>query len=132
MVIRLGNRRGAAMVEFSIASVIFFLLVFSAVAFGQAINRYNIVSNAARSAVRWAIVRGSSSGQTAATASDIHDYIVTKMNGVAETDSVTWSSGTVPGSTVQVVVRSTYTISIPRAPSYTVLLRSQAQMNITR
>lgn len=120
------------MVEFSIVSVVFFLLVFGAIGFGQAIYNYNIVSNAARAAVRWAVVRGSSSGQTAATASDVHDYIVTQMNGIAETDTVTWISDTKPGSTVQVVVRANYTISIPNMTTYTVPLRSRARMIIAR
>jgi Flp pilus assembly protein TadG len=120
------------MVEFSIASTIFFLFVFGAVAFGKTIYQYNIVSSAARSAVRWAIVRGSSSGQTAASDADIHDYIVTKMDGIAETDSVTRSSGTSPGSTISVIVRSNYSISIPRMTTFNVLLRSKAQMVIVR
>jgi Flp pilus assembly protein TadG len=120
------------MVEFSIASVIFFLLVFGAVAFGKGIYKYNLVSNAARAAVRWTVVRGSSSGQTAATMTDVHNYIVTQMNGEAETDSVTWSPDTKPGSLVKVVVRSNYTISIPRMTTFNVLLRSKAQMQIQR
>ena len=120
------------MVEFSIASTIFFLLVFGAVAFGKAIYQYNIVSNAARSAVRWTVVRGSSSGQTAATATDVHNYITTQMYGVSETDSVTWTPDTDPGANVSVVVRSNYTISIPRMTTFNVLLRSKAQMVIQR
>lgn len=121
------------MVEFSIVSVIFFLLVFGAVGFAQALYRYNIVSNAARSAVRWAIVRGNSSGQTPATASDVHDYIVTQMNGITETDTVTWNpADKKPGSTVQVVVRASYTITIPRMTTFTVPLRSRARLIIAR
>lgn len=120
------------MVEFSIASVIFFLLVFGAVAFGKAIYQYNIVSNAARSTVRWAVVRGSSSGQTAVTATQVHDYVVTQMFGLTETDTVTWTPDTKPGSNVSVVVRSSYTISIPRMTTFTVPLRSKAQMVIQR
>ena len=120
------------MVEFSIVSVVFFLLVFGAVGFGQAMYRYNIVSNAARAAVRWTVVRGSSSGQTAATASEVHDYIVTQMNEVSETDTVTWITDTKPGSTVQVVVRASYTITIPNMTTFTVPLRSRARMVIVR
>ena len=120
------------MVEFSIASTIFFLLVFGAIAFGKAIYQYNLVSNAARAAVRWTVVRGSSMGQTAATSTDVHNYIVTQMNGVSETDSVTWNPDTKPGALVKVVVRSNYTISIPRMTTFSVLLRSKAQMTIQR
>ena len=120
------------MVEFSIASVIFFFLVFGAVAFGRAIYQYNIVSNAARSAVRWAIVRGSSSGQTAVTSTEVHNYIVTQMFGLPETDTTTWTPDTKAGSNVSVVVRSSFTISIPRMTTFVVPLRSKAQMVIQR
>jgi Flp pilus assembly protein TadG len=128
----LRSRRGSAMVELSIASLIFFFVIFGTIGFGHAIYRYNTVSNAARSAVRWAIVRGSSSGQTAVTASQVHDYIVTQMNGITETDTVTWIPDTKPGSTVQVVVRASYTISIPRMTTFSVPLRSRARMVIVR
>ena len=120
------------MVEFAIVSLVFFLVVFGVVGFGQAIYRYNTVSNAARTAVRWAVVRGSSSGQSAATASEVHDYIVTQMFGIAETDTVTWIPDTKPGSTVQVVVRSSYRIPVPGMTAFNVQLRSRARMVIAR
>ena len=121
------------MVEFAVATTIFFILVFGAVAFSQAIMQYNITSNAAKAAVRWAAVRGSTSGQTAATESDVHDFVVTKMNGIAETDSVTWNpTSKAVGSIVTVVVRSSYTAGIARLPSYTMSMRSAAQMEILR
>jgi Flp pilus assembly protein TadG len=120
------------MVEFSIVSVVFFLLVFGVVGFGQAIYRYNTVSNAARNGARWASVRGNSSGQTPATASDVHDYLLTQMNGFSLVDSVSWVPDNRPGSSVQVVVRSPYTITIPRMTSFTVRLRSRGRMVIFR
>lgn len=121
------------MVEFTLATSAFFLLIFGAIGFGQVIFQYNIVANAAKAAVRWTVVRGSSSGQTAATASQVHDFIVTQMNGFSEVDSVTWSPDTKQGAIVTVIVRSSYTTpSVPLLKSYNVKLRSAAQMVIMR
>lgn len=127
------GQKGAAMVEFAIASSVFFLLVFGAIAFGRGIFQYNIVANAAKAAVRWTVVRGSSSGQTAATADDVHNFILTQMGGYSELDTVTWSPDTKLGSTVTVVVRSSYTTpAFPLLRSYTMQLRSSAKMVIMR
>lgn len=121
------------MVEFAIASTVFFLLVFGGIEFSRAVWQYNVVANAAKAATRWAVVRGSSSGQTAATASDVHDYIVTQMYGYSELDTVSWNpSDKGQGSTVQVIVRSSYTTGIPLMRNFTLPLRSVAQMIIAR
>jgi len=131
---KLFGERGATLVEFALASTVFFVLIFGVVEFGRALWQYNVVANAAKAGVRWAAVRGSSSGQTAATASDVHDFIVTKMYGVSEVDTVTWNPvDKKQGSVVQVVVRASYvTSTIPLIPSYTLPLRSAAQMVIMR
>lgn len=130
---RLRGERGATFVEFAIACPIFFLLVFGAVSFSQALSQYNIVSNASKAAVRWAAVRGSTSGQTAATESDVHDFILTKMFGISETDSTTWNPSTkAVGSVVTVVVRASYPLGGPLIPSLTMPMRSAAQMEILR
>jgi Flp pilus assembly protein TadG len=121
------------MVEFAIASTAFFLLILGGIQFSRAIWQYNITANAAKAATRWAAVRGSSSGQTAATADQVHDYIVTQMYGYSELDTVSWNpSDKGQGSVVQVIVRSSYSTSIPFMPNYTLPLRSVAQMIIAR
>jgi Flp pilus assembly protein TadG len=130
---RFRRERGATLVEFAIACTVFFLLVFGAISFSQAILQYNIVSSASKAAVRWAAVRGSTSGQTAATESDVHDFIVTKMGGISEIDSTTWNPTTkAVGSVVTVVVRASFTTGVPRLPSFTIPMRSAAQMEILR
>ena len=112
---------------------VFFLLIFGAFEFSRAVWQYNIVANAAKAAVRWAAVRGSSSGQTAATATDVHNYIVTQMYGYPEVDTVTWTPvDKKRGDTVKVVVRSSYVINAPRLPTYTLPLISAAKMIIAR
>ncbi|HEY4956097.1 MAG TPA: TadE/TadG family type IV pilus assembly protein [Gemmatimonadaceae bacterium] len=130
---RLFGERGAAMVEFAVASSAFFLLISGAIAFGHAIFQYNIVANAAKAGVRWTVVRGSSSSQTAATTADVHNSILTQMNGYSEFDTVTWSPDTKQGSVVTVVVHSSFaTPAFPLLRSYTLQLRSAAQMVIMR
>jgi Flp pilus assembly protein TadG len=129
---KLRGETGATLVEFAIASTLFFLLVFAGVGFSQALSRYNTVSNASKAAVRWAAVRGSTSGATA-TEATVHDFIVTKMNGISETDSTTWNPTTKAiGSVVTVVVRTSYTITVPLLGTFTRTLRSASQMEVLR
>jgi len=129
---KLHGETGATLVEFAIACTLFFLIVFGGVGFSQALSRFNTVSNASKAAVRWAAVRGASSGSPA-TDTDVHNFIVTKMNGISETDSTTWNPTTkVIGSVVTVVVRSSYTITVPRLGTWTKTLRSSSQMEVLR
>lgn len=53
--------RGQTLVEFSIGLLVTLLLVFGAVEIGRAVFAHNTVANAAREAVRYAIVHGSNS-----------------------------------------------------------------------
>ena len=130
---KLLDERGTSVVEFAIAVTIFLLLVFGGIEFSRAVWQYNIVANAAKAAARWTVVRGSSSGGTPATTTQIHDYIVTQMYGYSELDTVTWLNGTKGrGDTVLVVVRSSYDIRGPRVPLFTLPLRSAARMIIAR
>lgn len=130
---RLSGERGATLVEFAIATTVFFLLVFGGIQFARAIWQSNIAANAAKSAARWAAVRGTSSGQAGATVADVHNFIVTQMYGYSETDTVTWNpTDKKQGSTVQVTVQSDYVVRIPFFPVITIPLRSVAQMIIVR
>lgn len=128
------NRKGATTVEFAVAAVTFFTLIFGAFQFGGAIFQYNIVANATKAAVRWSVVRGSSSGQTAATPAQIHDYILTQMQGYTEVDTVSWlpSGNSGRGDTVKVVVRGSYVINLFGFGTKTIPLRSAAKMIIAR
>ena len=63
------DERGAAMVEFAIvAAVIFIPLVFGIIEFGRLVWSKTMVTAAAREGVRFAIVRGASSGAPADSA----------------------------------------------------------------
>lgn len=55
------QRQGQSLVEFSIALLVTLLLIFGAVEIGRAVFAHNTVANAAREAVRYAIVHGSNS-----------------------------------------------------------------------
>jgi Flp pilus assembly protein TadG len=130
---KLSGERGTTTVEFAIATTVFFLLVFGGIQFSRAVWQYNVVANASKAAARWAAVRGSSNGQTAATSDQVHDYILTQMYGYAELDTVTWNPTTkAQGSVINVMVRSSFTPSIPLFSNYTLTLRSVSQNIVVR
>lgn len=150
------REEGATLVEMGIASVIFFGVLFAIVEFSFALYTYSVVTNSAREAARYAIVRGSSLGTVCtapgaatciAQASDIQAYV--KQMGFPGIDpsrvtvDTTWP-GTVgvcspsatpcnnPGNIVQVVVTYNFPLSIPYFSGTQLNLRSTAQMLIAR
>jgi Flp pilus assembly protein TadG len=105
------RERGSAMLEFGLAFLVFFSVVYAIMEFGRIVACYNIISGAAREGVRYATVHGSASGSVA-TASDIQDVVRRWAIGM-ETNSVvvttTWTPGNAPGS--QVNVKASYTVT---------------------
>jgi Flp pilus assembly protein TadG len=99
------------MLEFGLAFLVFFSVVYAIMEFGRVVACYNIISGAAREGVRYATVHGSSSGSVA-TASDIQDVVRRWAIGM-DTSSVvvttTWTPGNAPGS--QVKVKASYTVT---------------------
>ncbi len=134
------------MIEFAMAATVLIVFLFGTIEFGRMIWERNIVANASKAGVRWAAVRGNSSGQTPATAAEIEDYVLTWMYGIPVTVTTTWctapfvsgvcqppaTSNNKPGSTVQVVVQGSFTPGVPLLPPSTITLRSAAQMIIAR
>ena len=128
------RQRGAAMLEFALAFLIFFSVVYGVMEFGRLVFSYNILAGAAREGVRYAAVHGSSSGSTA-TESDIQTYVRNWAIGL-ETSSVavttTWDPGNAPGGKVK--VKASYTVN----PFTTLILKngitvqSSAQMSISQ
>jgi Flp pilus assembly protein TadG len=59
--LRLGREDGASLVEMAIASAIYLSLFFGIVEFSLALYSYNFVSDAAREATRYAVIRGTNS-----------------------------------------------------------------------
>src|SRR6266404_2403448 len=91
---------GQSLTELPIALVLFLVLTFGIVDAGRLIYAYNAVSSSAREGVRWAAVRGGTSGRTASKA-DIQDFVQSKTVGVPVTVDVSWlpDSNNQPGGT---------------------------------
>ena len=85
----------------------FFMLIFGLIEFGRALFDYSMVSSLAREGVRYASVRGSTSGH-AATATDISDYVKSKAVGLNVAVTTTWQPDNHPGGTVSVQVQYTF------------------------
>jgi Flp pilus assembly protein TadG len=104
-------RRGGALVESSLAILLFLALVFAVVEFGRAVYTYNVLAAATREATRYAIVHGSGSSSPA-TQDDIRGRVIhwaIGLNPSALTVSTTWDPSNAPGSSV--AVRSDYSFS---------------------
>ena len=122
------------MLEFALAFLVFFFVLYGTIEFGRIVASYNILSGAAREGVRYATVHGSASGSVA-TASDIENVVRSWAIGL-DTSSVvvttTWTPGNAPGS--QVKVKASYTI----APFTRLILsdgltvQSSSQMSISQ
>lgn len=108
---RTRRQRGAVVLEFGLAFLLFFAVLYATMEFGRVVASYNILAGAAREGVRYAIVHGSSSG-SAASSSDIQ-IIVRKwaigLDSSALNVTTTWNPGNAPGSTVN--VKATYTVT---------------------
>lgn len=127
------DARGATLVEFALASILFFTITFGTIEFGRMILDYNIVSNAAREGVRYAIVRGSASGRTA-TADEVKQYVVGRSVGLLSTSNVTvtWPTNKAVGSVVRVQVQYSFTPIVTLLPQTAVNLSSTTQAIILR
>ena len=105
------GQRGAAMLEFGLAFLVFFSALYGIMEFGRVVASYNILSGAAREGARYAMVHGSASG-SAASSSDIQTVVRNWAIGL-DTGSVavttTWTPGNAPGSTVN--VKASYTVT---------------------
>jgi len=105
------TERGAAMVEFALSFLLFFMVVYAIMEFGRVVACYNILAGATREGARYATVHGSASGAVA-SASDIQN-VVRRWSIGLDPNSVmvttTWAPGNNPGK--QVKVQAQYTVS---------------------
>lgn len=144
---RLHGQRGSTTVEFAIVGVLTMLFMLAIVDFGRALYTYHLVSDAAREATRYAIVRGSSCSAVGcpASATDIQTYIRGISPGVDATQlnvTTTWSgnpaNGCVtspyqgPGCLVTVQVAYTFTFLTPMLPNISMPMVSISQMYISQ
>jgi Flp pilus assembly protein TadG len=124
--------RGQALVEFALASVVFFATIFGTLEFGLAIWRYNMVSNLAQEGARWASVHGMVSSSPA-SAADVQTFVRSRSPGVPVTVATTPAPSAVgPGGTVSVEVQSSYPPLTGLIPQAALTLRSRATMVVSR
>ncbi len=64
------GERGQALVEFSLISIVFFLLVFGMVDVGRGVWNYNTLAQATREGARYAIVHGADSADPSGPGGD--------------------------------------------------------------
>ena len=108
------DERGAAMVEFAIvAAVIFIPLVFGIIEFGRLVWSKTMVTAAAREGVRYAMVRGSSSGAPADDSATIATYVKGRTQLTPIVVRPSWTGTKAPGDTATVQVSFTYTPIVP-------------------
>jgi Flp pilus assembly protein TadG len=139
-----GGSRGQAYAEFAMTVLPTLLLVFGIISFGMVIYTYSFLSNAARDAVRYAIVHGSKS-TSPATADDIQTFVRNEAKGLKSSSisvSSCWnpqtspstcpgpSGNNAPGKVVSVQVSYTYHPFYP-FNNVTLPLSSSAQMVIS-
>src|SRR5260221_5799706 len=104
------TERGAMALEFTLAFLLFFTVVYGIMEFGRIVSAYNILAGATREGVRYATVHGSASGSVA-SASDIQDVVRHWSVGLDKSSvlvTTTWSPGNTPGSRVK--VQAQYTV----------------------
>jgi Flp pilus assembly protein TadG len=141
---------GTSIVEFAMASIILFTLVFGVMAICLALYSYNVVSEAAREATRYAIVRGSACNSFTncnVTSPQIQTYVQNiGFPGITPSTlraAATWpTTGTAcfpsvtpcnnPGNQVAVTVTYTFPLVIPFVPSRTLTMSSTSQMTISQ
>src|SRR6266516_301349 len=98
---------GQSLTELPIVLVLFVVLTFGIVDAGRLIYAYNVVSSSAREGVRYAVVRGGTSGREATTA-DVTAYVQSKTAGIPVAVTATWNPDNQPGSTVAVTVTNAF------------------------
>ena len=129
---RPGVERGQSLAELPIVIVLFLVVTFGIVDAARLIYAYNAVSSSSREGVRWAVVRGGTSGR-AATEADITTFVQSKTVGTPVNVTVTWTPDNQPGSTVAVKVTNAFApiAPLPLVPK-TINLTSTSKMVISR
>jgi len=128
------RQRGAALLEFGLAFLIFLSVLYGIMEFGRIVASYNIISGAAREGARYAMVHGSASGSVA-TASDVQSVVRNWAIGL-DTSSVvvttTWTPGNAPGNNVKVKASYVVTPSTGLILKNGLTVQSSSQMAISQ
>ena len=128
------GERGATILEFGLAFLVFFSALYGIMEFGRIVASYNILAGAAREGARYAMVHGSASGSVA-TASDVQGVVRGWAIGL-DTGSVavttTWTPGNAPGDNVKVQASYTVTPFTGLILKNGLTLQSSSQMAISQ
>lgn len=134
--LRLGRRRwskGQSMVEMTAVMLYWIGLLFGIASACLGVYGYSFVSQAARDAVRYAIVLGADvPTANQATLSSVQSFVIGEAHGISISPSnisATWTPDNKPGSVVKVTVTYNYQPLYPFS-SVTLPLSSSAQMVI--
>ncbi len=144
---------GSSLVEFALCSVLLIMITFGLIQSCLGLYAYNFISDAARSAARYAVVRGSScSGMPdcGITSAQVQTYVrgivFPGINASNLTASATWYSASAsqpttwtvcagqcnaPGNAVQVQVTYSFPMDIPFWKKRNLSLSSTSQMVIS-
>ncbi|HTW88925.1 MAG TPA: TadE family protein [Candidatus Binataceae bacterium] len=125
-------RAAQATVEFALTIAVFLLMTFVTMKLALAVYNYNMVSSAAREAVRYAIAHGPNSPYPAST-SQIQQVAINAAPGVnlsVSNVNVKWMADpNLPSrQDAQVQITYSYTLQIPFMTTRTLNLTSTAQM----
>jgi Flp pilus assembly protein TadG len=123
---------GQSLVEFALASVIFFVTIFGTIEFGRAIWAYNMVSDLAQEGARYAAVHGANGTPPSANQSTVQTYV---QGRAPFTIALTMSPSTVggQGTTIAVTVSTNFTPMTAILPvTSTMTLQSTARMVVQR
>lgn len=100
--------RGQSLVEFALASVVFFMTIFGILELGLAVSRYNMVADLAQEGARWASVRGTASSGGPSNQAAVQTFVQSRSSGLNPAVSISPSPIGAPGSTITVTVTSAY------------------------
>ena len=106
---------GQALVETSLALIVFIIMIFGTIDVGRAVWNYNTLAQATREGTRYAIVHGADSSDPSGPGDDqdIKDVVGTHGSGLADaalTVTTAWpDGGNSPGSHVTVSSQYTFT-----------------------
>jgi Flp pilus assembly protein TadG len=133
--------RGQSSAEFALTAVVFLMLVFGTIDLSRALYAYDLVCDAAKTAIRYASLNGSGSANPAKS-SDIQNLVMQLCDGLDAVSqcpantaddlcaTTTWTPDNNPGSIVKVQVRYAFAPLTPFIPSSTLTLSSTAQLVI--
>jgi Flp pilus assembly protein TadG len=128
---RMGDDRGQSLVEFALASTLFFTTIFGLIIFGIGVWQYNMVSDLAQEGARWASVHGGSS-LAPALDTDVKAYVQSRAPFQLKDVKTTPTAVGLPGSTVTVRVQYSFNPLIALLPGRPMDLVSDARMIVSR